>query len=123
MLDEHRKGNGFVPFSRYRIESPTGDQHGVQQPTVHQNSSFWRCPTRQRAILPSKARLDSYEALGIARKLPYRRRCLSTARNNVSSVVLYAAFNLSEPALAQPGLRRAINLAFDRTALYRKRTL
>jgi ABC-type transport system substrate-binding protein len=116
--DEHRKGNGFVPFSRYRIESQTGDRIVFSTTDGTPKLEFLAMPDETaRYFAFREARLDSYEALGIHRKLPYDADVYEP-QTMYDLVVLYAAFNLSEPsALAQPGLRRAINLAFDRTAL------
>jgi ABC-type oligopeptide transport system substrate-binding subunit len=70
-----------------------------------------------------EARLDAYEALGIHRKLPYDAEVYEPQTMH-DLVVLYAAFSVSEQsALSQPGLRRAINLAFDRQAICQKTLL
>lgn len=116
--NEHRKSKSFVPFSRYRIESQTGDRILFRTTDGTPKLEFLAMPDETaRYFAFREARLDSYEALGIHRKLPYDA-ALYEPQTMYDLVVLYAAFNVgANSALAQPRLRRALNLAFDRNAL------
>lgn len=115
---EHRQGNGFVPFTRYRIETQTGDRIVFSTTDGSPRLEFLVMPDETaRYFAFREARLDAYEALGIHRKLPYDADIYEPQTMH-DLVVLYAAFSTSpHSALAQPGLRRAINLAFDRQAI------
>lgn len=115
---DHREKKEFVPFSRYHVEEQTGDRILLGTKDGTPPIEFIAMPDETaRFFAFREGRLDAYEALGIHRKLAHENE-LYEARTMYDLVVLYAAFNVTEPsALAQPGLRRALNLAFDRKAL------
>ncbi len=115
---DHRRNKTFTPFSRYRVEEQTGDRILLSTTDGSPKLEFLAMPDETaRYFAFREARLDSYEALGIHRKMPYDAD-LYEPRTMYDLVVLYAAFNVpATSALAQPGLRRALNLAFDRNTL------
>lgn len=115
---EHAAEKKFVPFSRYRIAEQTGDRIVFNTTDGSPRLEFLAMPDETaRYFAFREARLDAYEALGIHRKLPYDSD-IYEPQTMYDLVVLYAAMSVAEPsALAQPGLRRAINLAFDRNTL------
>jgi hypothetical protein len=118
---EHAADKSFVPFSRYRIEEQTGDRIVFATTDNSPRLEFRVMPDETaRYFAFREARLDAYEALGIHRKLPYDADQYEPQTMH-DLVVLYAAFNYADgSALAQPGLRRALNLAFNRTLLCEK---
>ena len=115
---DHRHDKSFTPFSRYRVEEQTGDRILLSTTDGSPKLEFLAMPDETaRYFAFREARLDAYEALGIHRKMPYDAE-LYEPRTMYDLVVLYAAFNVPEnSSLSQPGLRRALNLAFDRNAL------
>ncbi len=115
---DHKRDKTFTPFSRYRVEEQTGDRILLSTTDGSPKLEFLAMPDETaRYFAFREARLDAYEALGIHRKMPFDAD-LYEPRTMYDLVVLYAAFNVPEnSALAQPGLRRALNLAFDRNAL------
>lgn len=115
---DHKRDKSFTPFSRYRVEEQTGDRILLSTTDGSPKLEFLAMPDETaRYFAFREARLDAYEALGIHRKMPYDAE-LYEPRTMYDLVVLYAAFNVPETsALAQAGLRRALNLAFDRNAL------
>jgi len=115
---DHQRDKSFTPFSRYRVEEQTGDRILLSTTDGSPKLEFLAMPDETaRYFAFREARLDAYEALGIHRKMPYDPE-LYEPRTMYDLVVLYAAFNVPETsALAQPGLRRALNLAFDRNTL------
>jgi len=122
--EEHRKESKFLPFSSYRVAEQTGDRILLRSEKKLPTLEFLAMPDETaRYFAFREARLDAYEALGIHRRMPYDSE-LYEPRTMHDLVVLYAAFNAApNSALAQPGLRRAINLAFDRNALCEKTLL
>lgn len=121
---EHAADKSFIPFSRYRIEEQTGDRIVFMTTDNSPRLEFRVMPDETaRYFAFREARLDAYEALGIHRKLPYDADQYEP-QTMYDLVVLYAAFNYADgSALAQPGLRRALNLAFNRTLLCEKTLL
>jgi len=121
---EHSTDKSFIPYSRYRIEEQTGDRILFAATDATPRIEFLAMPDETaRYFAFREARLDAYEALGIHRKLPYDAE-IYEPQTMYDLVVLYAAFNVSESsALAQPGLRRALNRAFDRNLLCEKTLL
>lgn len=116
---ENHKANGeFTPFSRYRVAEQTGDRIFLRTLDDSPALEFIAMPDETaRYFAFREGRLDAYEALGIHRKLAQDNE-LYEPHTMYDLVVLYAAFNVAEnSALADPALRRAINLAFDRKAL------
>jgi ABC-type transport system substrate-binding protein len=116
--DKHRATREFIPFSRYRISEQTGDRILLSTTDGAPPIEFIAMPDETaRYFAFREGRLDAYEALGIHRRLAEDNE-LYEPRTMYDLVVLYAAFNVpAESALADPALRRAINLAFDRNAL------
>ncbi len=116
--DRHREAREFVPFSRYRVTEQTGDRILLSAIDGIPPIEFIAMPDETaRYFAFREGRLDAYEALGIHRKLAHDNE-LYEPRTMYDLVVLYAAFNVApDSALADPALRRAINLAFDRNAL------
>lgn len=122
--DKHRNGKQFVPFSQFRVEEQTGDRILLKSDRAVPKLEFLVMHDETaRYFAFREARLDAYEALGIHRKMPYDAERYEP-KTMYDLVVLYAAFNVAnDSALAQPALRRAINLAFDRSALCEKTLL
>jgi ABC-type transport system substrate-binding protein len=116
--DRHRATREFIPFSRYRIAEQTGDRILLSTTDGTPPVEFVAMPDETaRYFAFREGRLDAYEALGIHRRLAHDNE-LYEPKTMYDLVVLYAAFNVpAESALADPALRRAINLAFDRKAL------
>jgi len=112
---EYQRSKQFLPYSRYRISEQTGDRILLSTTDGTPPIEFLAMPDETaRYFAFREARLDAYEALGIHRKLPYDSERYEP-HTMYDLVVLYAAFNLPDAsALAQAGLRRALNLAFDR---------
>ncbi len=121
---EHAADKSFIPFSRYRIAEQTGDRILFSTTDHSPQLEFLAMPDETaRYFAFREARLDAYEALGIHRKMPYDA-AIYEPQTMYDLVVLYGAFNVAEPsALAQPGLRRALNLAFNRNLLCEKTLL
>lgn len=121
---DHAADKSFVPFSRYRIAEQTGDRILFATTDKTPQVEFLAMPDETaRYFAFREARLDAYEALGIHRKLPYDAD-IYEPQTMYDLVVLYAAFNVAESStLAQPGLRRALNLAFNRNQLCEKTLL
>ena len=116
--DRHQAAREFIPFSRYRVAEQTGDRILLSTTDGTPPVEFVAMPDETaRYFAFREGRLDAYEALGIHRRLAHDNE-LYDPRTMYDLVVLYAAFNVGpESALADPALRRAINLAFDRNAL------
>jgi ABC-type oligopeptide transport system substrate-binding subunit len=108
----------FTPFSPYRVEEQTGDRILLKSLDASPKIEFLAMPDETaRYFAFREARLDAYEALGIHRKMPFDAD-LYEPSTMYDLVVLYAAFSAAEnSALAQPGLRRAINRRFNRNML------
>lgn len=116
--DRHRAAREFIPFSRYRVAEQTGDRILLASTDSTPPVEFIAMPDETaRYFAFREGRLDAYEALGIHRRLAQDNE-LYEPKTMYDLVVLYAGFNVpAESALADPALRRAINLAFDRNAL------
>jgi ABC-type transport system substrate-binding protein len=116
--ERHRQAGEFVPFSRYRVAEQTGDRILLSANDGTPSVEFIAMPDETaRYFAFREGRLDAYEALGIHRRLAHGND-LYEPRTMYDLVVLYAAFNVGpNSALADPALRRAINLAFDRKRL------
>ncbi|MFZ5629246.1 MAG: ABC transporter substrate-binding protein [Spirochaetota bacterium] len=116
--DRHQATREFVPFSRYRVAEQTGDRILLASRDGTPPVEFIAMPDETaRYFAFREGRLDAYEALGIHRRLA-QDNDLYEPKTMYDLVVLYAGFNVApDSALADPALRRAINLAFDRNAL------
>ena len=116
--DRHRAAGEFIPFSRYRVSEQTGDRILLSTTDGTPPIEFIAMPDETaRYFAFREGRLDAYEALGIHRRLAHDNELYEPKTMN-DLVVLYAGFNVGpDSALADPALRRAINLAFDRKAL------
>lgn len=116
--DRHRTAREFIPFSRYRVAEQTGDRILLTATDGTPPIEFIAMPDETaRYFAFREGRLDAYEALGIHRRLAQDNE-LYEPRTMYDLVVLYAGMHVpADSALADPALRRAINLAFDRNAL------